>query len=322
MNTFSSTARRKARAAYLRPMGPLRLVGLIGFVVMALAVAGCAPPAGTAPTSAPAATAAPAATTAPTATTAPAATAAPVATTVSAAKEAPMVMAANNATLGQLLADGEGRTLYLFTKDSKDTATCYDKCAENWPPLLTTGAPKAGDGADAAMLGTTTRTDGATQVTYNGWPLYYYAKDQKAGDTNGQDVGGVWYVVSPKGDKLEAAKVMVTKNDKLGSILADDEGNTLYLLTKDTKSTATCYEQCAAVWPPLLTAGAPEAGDGADAAMLGTTTRTDGTTQVTYNGWPLYFYAKDQKPGDTNGQGVGDVWFVLSATGEMVKTAP
>ena len=71
-----------------------------------------------------------------------------------------------------------------------------------------------------------------------------------------------------------------------------------------------------------MTAGAPKAGDGADAAMLGTTARTDGTTQVTYNGWPLYYYIKDQKAGDTTGQGVGDVWYVLSAKGDMVTTAP
>jgi plastocyanin len=82
---------------------------------------------------------------------------------------------------------------------------CYDKCAQAWPPLLTAGAPKTGDGADAALLGTTARTDGTTQVTYNGWPLYYYVKDQKPGDVTGQDVGGVWYMLSSKGDKIETS---------------------------------------------------------------------------------------------------------------------
>ena len=155
-------------------------------------------------------------------------------------------MVSNNDKLGQIVTDGEGKTLYLFTKDTKDTSNCYDKCATAWPPLLTTGAPKAGDGADAALLGTTVRKDGATQVTYNGWPLYYWIKDQKPGDATGQDVGGVWYVLSPKGEKLEAATVMVSKNDKLGQIVTDDEGKTLYLFTKDTKDTSNCYDKCAA----------------------------------------------------------------------------
>ena len=156
-------------------------------------------------------------------------------------------------------------------------------------------------------MGTTARTDGTTQVTYAGWPLYYFVKDQKAGDATGQDVGGVWYVLSPKGEKLEAATVMVSKNDKLGQIVTDDEGKVLYLYTKDTKDTSNCYDKCAQNWPPLLTTGAPKAGDGADAGLLGTTARTDGTTQVTYNGWPLYYWIKDQKPGDATGQDVGGV---------------
>jgi predicted lipoprotein with Yx(FWY)xxD motif len=93
-------------------------------------------------------------------------------------------------------------TLYLFTKDSPNTTVCYDKCATAWPPLLTTGDPVAGEGVDAALFGTTTRTDGTIQVTYNGWPLYYYEKDKAPGDVTGQDVGGVWYVVSAKGEQV------------------------------------------------------------------------------------------------------------------------
>ena len=321
MNTISSTARGKVRAAFFCSMGRFRVIGPISLVILALALASCAPPASTGPTTAPVATTAPQATTAPTATIAPVATTAPAATEGPAAAAAAMVMAAKNASHVHLLADREGRTLNLFNKDSKNTTTCYDQCAQNWPPLLTSGAAKAGDGADSAMLGTTARNDGTLQITYNGWPLYYYAKDQKAGDTTGQDVGSVWFVVSPKGDKLKAAKVIFTKNDKLGSILTDDEGKTLYLFTPDSKNTTTCYDACAQAWPPLLTAGAPEASDGADASLLGTTVRADGATQVTYNDAPVYYFAKDQKAGDTTGQGVGDVWFVLSAEGNRVAAS-
>ncbi len=100
--------------------------------------------------------------------------------------------------LGTFLVDEQGMTLYLYTKDTPNTSVCYDACAEKWPPLLTTGAPAAGTGVDAALMGTTERKDGAMQVTYKGWPLYYWWKDLKVGDTLGQDVGGVWYVLSPK----------------------------------------------------------------------------------------------------------------------------
>jgi predicted lipoprotein with Yx(FWY)xxD motif len=107
-----------------------------------------------------------------------------------------------NDTLGSFLVDDKGMTLYLFTKDTPNTTVCYDKCAVAWPPLLTSGDPVAGEGVDASLLGTTNRTDGTIQVTYNGWPLYYYEKDKAPGDVTGQDVGGVWYVVSAEGDQV------------------------------------------------------------------------------------------------------------------------
>ena len=103
------------------------------------------------------------------------------------------------AALGSFLVDSKGMTLYLFTKDTPNTSNCYGGCATYWPPLLTSGAPVAGTGVTASMLGTTKRTDGTTQVTYNGWPLYYYASDKAAGDVTGENVQGVWFVITPSG---------------------------------------------------------------------------------------------------------------------------
>ena len=108
-----------------------------------------------------------------------------------------------NADLGSFLVDDKDMTLYLFTKDSPNTTVCYDKCATAWPPLLTNGNPVAGEGVDAALLGTTERTDGTTQVTYNGWPLYYWKDDAKAGDVLGQKVGGVWFVLDRDGEPIK-----------------------------------------------------------------------------------------------------------------------
>ena len=116
-------------------------------------------------------------------------------------------VAVANSPLGRILVDGPGRTLYLFEKDTGTASTCDGACASSWPPFTTTGNPLAGDGALAGKLGTTKRTDGKIEVTYNGHPLYYYAGDTKPGDTTGQGLdsfGAEWDVLSPAGSKIEA----------------------------------------------------------------------------------------------------------------------
>jgi len=173
---------------------------------LALVLSACG--AAATPTAAPV----PTATSAPvaTATSAPVATAtgAPVATAVpptatemmfSTASGPAVVNVGNNSSLGSILTDANDMTLYIFTNDTPNTSKCYSACANAWPPLLTSGAPTGGTGTTASMLGTTMRSDGLTQVTYNGWPLYYFAGDKAAGDTNGEGKGGVWYVITPDG---------------------------------------------------------------------------------------------------------------------------
>lgn len=127
-----------------------------------------------------------------------------------------------NPTLGAYLTDNQGKTLYLFTKDTKNTSTCYDQCAENWPPLLVQAKPSAGKGVAASLLGTAQRKDGKLQATYNGLPLYYFAKDAKPGDTTGQGVGDVWFVVSPYGTAIKPTKQATAEAPKTtGSTMAD-----------------------------------------------------------------------------------------------------
>jgi predicted lipoprotein with Yx(FWY)xxD motif len=113
--------------------------------------------------------------------------------------------AANEGELGTILVNPKGRTLYLFRRDSGTKSTCFGACAAAWPPLRAAGKPTVGGGADAALLGTTTRADGEQQVTYNGHPLYLYAGDENAGDTRGQgltDYGAGWYVLNPAGQQV------------------------------------------------------------------------------------------------------------------------
>lgn len=112
--------------------------------------------------------------------------------------------------------------------------------------------------------------------------------------------------------------VHVAQKEGLGAFLVDAEGKALYLFVKDTPTRSACTGRCLRFWPPLLTEGPPRAGEGVDASKLGTLTRDDGTVQVTYNGYPLYYYADDVQPGDTKGHGVGREWYLLSPAGEML----
>ena len=119
--------------------------------------------------------------------------------TSSSSAGASTIQVAANADLGSILVDAQGYTLYLFENDTSTTSTCTAGCASTWPALSTDGAPTAGQGADTSLLGTTTRDDGSTQVTYNGHPIYRYSGDSAAGQTNGQKIGDVWYAVTPEG---------------------------------------------------------------------------------------------------------------------------
>lgn len=105
---------------------------------------------------------------------------------------------------GKILTDADGRALYGFTKDTEGTSTCYDKCEEAWPPLLTEDAPTALDDVDAAQLKTVDREDGSKQVAIGKWPLYHFASDSAAGDTKGQGVNNVWFLVSPDGKLIKS----------------------------------------------------------------------------------------------------------------------
>lgn len=113
------------------------------------------------------------------------------------------VSTAEQQPYGAYLVDSAGWSLYLFKADVQGKkSTCYNACAQVWPPLLTEGEPQVSQEAKEALLGTIERKNGSTQVTYNGWPLYYFAKDDEPGETKGQDIAGFgaeWYLVTPQG---------------------------------------------------------------------------------------------------------------------------
>lgn len=124
-------------------------------------------------------------------------------------------------------------------------------------------------------------------------------------------------------DDTDGDATVTTTDSEFGEILVDAEGMTLYMFEPDEgQGESTCTDECAEAWPPLSVEDEPTVGSALDESLLSTTERDDGTTQVVYNGHPLYYFAQDEAPGDTNGQGANDVWWVLSGPdGEPVEEA-
>lgn len=162
------------------------------------------------------------------------------------------------------------------------------------------------DGSDTAAATTTTQSPASGSPTTDG----------AASDND------LLYPPSSTSAAPAAGATSVGLQDTpLGRILVDGGGRTLYMFAMDSKGQAgTCEGQCLAAWPALLApSGAPVAGSGVDGALLSTIARSDGTSQVAYAGWPLYTFARDTAPGDTAGQGVNGVWFVLDAAGTVLN---
>jgi predicted lipoprotein with Yx(FWY)xxD motif len=129
-------------------------------------------------------------------------------------------------------------------------------------------------------------------------------------------------VPNPTGPTGSAATFGVASNSGLGKILVSSKGLTLYLFKKDAGTKSTCTGTCAIDWPPLRASGKPLAGTGLSTSKVGTTARSDGKPQVTYNGHPLYRFAGDSAPGQTNGEGIsafGAAWFAVSPGGNQIK---
>jgi predicted lipoprotein with Yx(FWY)xxD motif len=247
-------------------------------------------------------------------------TATPTAAAASANPAAPapgpvQLTARNDPKLGSYLAGANGMTLYDFQPDRPNQSNCSGQCATYWPPLTVASADQVTAAAGVpGTIGTFKRADGSLQVSWNGIPLYYFAKDAKAGDVSGQGVQDAWWVISPTGmGPADATQVTMAKDAKLGSYLVGGNGLTLYLFKPDKPDQSTCFDKCAQAWPPVIVsaAGKVSAGPGV-AGKLGTFKRPDGTLQVSYNGTPLYYFANDAMPGDLNGQGVGNVWFIVA----------
>lgn len=221
-------------------------------------------------------------------------------------------------TLGKILVDAQGRTLYYFANDisAGGASACSGQCAIVWP-VFSTDTIKVSSPLDPADFSSVTRTDGSRQTTYYGWPLYYYQADTKPGDVKGENVLNVWFVVKPD------ESVLIAHKAALGSYLTDGSGKTLYYFAKDTPGTSACAGTCLAKWP-AFSADPISAPSVLKPADFSSTQRTDGIKQTAFMGRQLYYFADDTKPGDTNGQGFNNLWYVANVSGivPVVTTPP
>lgn len=145
--------------------------------------------------------------------------AAAVGTQSTASATAAAQLASKDSSLGTILSGDKNLTVYMFEADKNGKSACDSDCAAVWPPVLTTGDATVAPDAQSSKLGTTKRADGKTQVTYGGWPLYYYVKDKDAEDVYGQGIdsfGAEWYVLAPNGKKIEASASSSSSSDSSG----------------------------------------------------------------------------------------------------------
>lgn len=214
--------------------------------------------------------------------------------------------------LGRVVSNSKGRVMYIFSHDGHKVSHCSGVCATAWPKVKSTSKPRAEDGISAKHLSRTKKG----QVTYYGHPLYYFASSTKKGSTSGENVAG-FFVLSTHGKVVKPKKKTKPKGPtgpaeistgsvKSTTVLTNGAGRTVYALfdPSETTSSLDCTGACLGVWLPVLTKGTPTSGGSANAAMIGTFTRSGVGTQVTYNGLPLYTYSGDSKSGQGTGEGV------------------
>jgi predicted lipoprotein with Yx(FWY)xxD motif len=223
-----------------------------------------------------------------------------------------VVKLASNSTHGSILTDSEGKSLYFFSKDTKQTSACLEGCLDAWPVFYDADIT-VDEGLSVNDFATITRTDGAKQTTFQGWPLYYFANDAAAGNTNGDNVNNVWFVAKPDYFLMYVVSQLVghdginyTSNYSEGDgntfYITDIDGNTLYTFSNDTNNannfTAPDFSNNG-VWPiaEISLDRIPSILNNSDFGTID----VFGRTQLTYKGWPLYYFGQDAERGDNKG---------------------
>jgi predicted lipoprotein with Yx(FWY)xxD motif len=224
----------------------------------------------------------------------------------------------SSTSIGNYLENRSGFTLYMFAQDTpgNGTSACTGSCAAVWPPFYANGSLTLPSGLNSSSFSTITRADGSKQTTYNGWPLYYYAPDSsgKMFGEGADQFGGLWYAVPPtmqqSGGQIisgSSYNVGIAYKPSIGIYLTNSSGFTLYYRSTDKPNSGntTCTtDTCEANWPVFYQTSMNLA-PGLSSSQFSSITAYNSTKIVTYNGYPLFYWAHDSKPGDTTGQGIG-----------------
>lgn len=238
-------------------------------------------------------------------------------------------LALGTTSLGRVLTGEGGKTLYFFANDADGKANCTGNCLTNWP-IFYKESPTLSTDLTAADFTTITRADGSKQTAYKGWPLYYFKNDTKAGDVTGENVGNVWLVAKPDYTVTVASRQLVgmdgknyTFDQKEGTgnslYLTDNLGRTLYAFANDKKGKNNYTRPDLSnngTWPIVEVASIGEIPSTLTKSDFGTITSV-GKTQLTYKGWPMYYFGNDQgQRGSTKGVSVPrpGVWPVVNKT--------
>nr|WP_288811048.1 hypothetical protein [uncultured Sphingobacterium sp.] len=238
-----------------------------------------------------------------------------------------------NSQFGSILTDENGKTLYFFSNDTKGSSTCSGNCLATWPVYYSSEA-STDVKIDKSLLGEIIREDGSKQSTFKGWPLYYYAGDSESGQAKGDAVNKIWYVAKPDYLLMVANAQLIGHDGKnyLGDYtegtgktiyLTDDKGRTLYAFKPDKFNKNNYTEpdfSNDAIWPIYQkeTGSLPSLVGSADIAVIS----VFGKKQLTYKGWPIYYFGQDQQRGDNKGISfprVG-VWPILNDNTAIAPT--
>jgi len=210
-------------------------------------------------------------------------------------------------SVGEVYTDASGKSLYTFSKDPVGKSVCTDQCEKLWPPVLVTAQSSKHFGTQAGFS-QITREDGNKQWALNGKPLYRWLKDSQKGEITGAGIKGVWPLA-----RADDVTIRLF-NDGKQRYLVDSHNKTLYTFDKDKPNQSVCYDDCASKWPPALVDTEITQKGIANLKLtggFGVTQRNDDSYQWTYHNKPLYRWIKDQKPGDTSGNGVKQVWHIV-----------
>lgn len=239
---------------------------------------------------------------------------------------------------GQVFADEEGNVLYYFALDVTGESECEGDCITSWPAFRTGQLRSFGD-IDPADFGTISRPDGSDQTTYKGWPLYYFAGDETPGEATGDSVNGLWYVAKPNNSLMVASQQLVgedgntyvidesgnyVEGEGLTTYYTDEQGRTLYVFVNDSADTNKFTEEDFSnddVWPIFhvdidALPSAMNSDDFGEITVHGT------QQQLTYRGWPVYFFGQDNQQADTKGISFPQpgVWPIINTNTELAPT--